>query len=163
MAILLKEEGLFERSQIYATDFNNESLDTARQGVYALGKMKKFTASHGQSDPKGSFSDHYHAQYGSAKMADALRERLTFANHNLVTDEVFGEMNLIVCRNVLIYFNKDLQNRVLKLFLNSLCHRGYLCLGSKESLSHTEVADEFETVSGKERIFRRRGVARHGQ
>jgi len=158
MAITLEEEGLRQRTQIYATDFNNESLDKAREGIYSLSKMKQYMTSHGNSAPKGSFSEHYHARYDSAKMSDSLRENLTFANHNLVTDGAFGEMNMIVCRNVMIYFNKDLQNRVLKLFRDSLCHRGYLCLGSKESLSLSEVAPDFEVVPERERIYRKRGV-----
>ncbi len=158
MAIMLEEEGLYQRAQIYATDFNNESLDKAKEGIYPLDRMKKFMASHNKSAPKGSFSDYYHAKYRSAKMSDTLRERITFANHNLVTDGVFGEMNLIVCRNVLIYFDKALQNRVLTLFRDSLAHRGFLCLGSKESLDFSAVAREFEAASKKERIFQKRGV-----
>jgi chemotaxis protein methyltransferase CheR len=159
MAIALSEEGLFERSRIYATDFNNESLDIARRGVFPLERMKRFTDSHNRSGPTGSFSDYYHAGYDSAKMSDALKERITFANHNLVTDGVFGEMNMIVCRNVLIYFDKQLQNRVLKLFRESLCHRGFLCLGMKESLQFSDVAGDFEEVARRERIFRKRTAA----
>jgi chemotaxis protein methyltransferase CheR len=156
MAIMLKEEGLYDRVQIYATDFNNEAIDKAREGIYPLGKMKKFMANHNKTAPKGSFSEYYHAKYNRAKMSDSLKENITFANHNLVTDGVFGEMNVIVCRNVLIYFDKDLQNRALKLFRDSLCNRGFLCLGSKESLQFTDIAQEFEDVSKKERIFRKR-------
>lgn len=158
MAVLLKEEGLLEKTQIYGTDYNNESLDTARDGIYALDRMNKFTANYMRTAPKGSLSDHYHARYEAAKMSDVLRERITFANHNLVIDGVFGEMNVIVCRNVLIYFNKELQNRVLNLFEDSLCHRGFLCLGSKESLKFSTVAEGFVEVSRKERIFRRTRV-----
>ena len=116
-------------------------------------------ANHNQSAPKGSFSDYYHARYNQASMCDKLKKRITFANHNLVTDGVFGEMNVIVCRNVLIYFDKDLQNRVLNLFKESLCHRGFLCLGTKESLRFTQVAQAFEKVSPKYRIFRKCGIA----
>ncbi len=163
MAIMLKEEGLYQRSQIYATDFNNESLDKAREGIYPLDKMKKFMANHNKSEPKGSFSDYYHARYDAAKMSDALKEHITFANHNLVTDGVFGEMNVIVCRNVLIYFDKDLQNRVLGLFRDSLCSRGFLCLGSKESLRFSEVAQEFEDISKKEKVFRKRVIPVPGE
>lgn len=162
MAILLEEEGLYQRAQIYATDFNNASLDTAKEGIYPLDRMQKFMANHNKSSPKGSFADYYHASYDAAKMSDSLREGITFANHNLVTDGVFGEMNVIVCRNVLIYFDKNLQDRVLKLFRDSLCHRGFLCLGSKESLQFSEVAEEFEVVSDRQRIFRKRGVPKPG-
>ncbi len=160
MAIVLKEEGLYQRSQIYATDYNDDSLGKAREGIYPVEKMKKFLAGYNKSAPKGSFSDYYHARYDSARMSDTLREHITFANHNLVTDGVFGEMNLIVCRNVLIYFDKDLQNRVLGLFRDSLCHRGFLCLGSKESLNYSEVRTDFEEIARKERIFRRCPVER---
>ncbi len=163
MAIVLDEEGLYARTQIYATDFNNESLDRARAGIYPLDRMKAFMANHSKSAPKGSFSDYYHAKYEAAKMSDGLKEHITFANHNLVTDGVFGEMNVVVCRNVLIYFDKELQNRVLGLFRDSLCHRGFLCLGSKESLQFTQVAGAFEPLSGKERIFRKCGMARPGR
>ena len=159
MAILLKEADLYQRSRIYATDFNNESLHKAREGIYPLKKMKTYMDNYNRSNPKASFSDYYHAGYHSAKMLEELQKRITFANHNLVTDGVFGEMNLIVCRNVLIYFDKDLQNRVLRLFRASLCHRGFLCLGSKESLRFSEVADDFEVVSQKERIFRKRRLS----
>jgi chemotaxis protein methyltransferase CheR len=159
MAILLKEEGLVKRSRIYATDFNNESLHKAKEGIYPLKKMKTYLDNYNRSGPKASFSDYYHVGYESAKMIETLREGITFANHNLVTDGVFGEMNLIVCRNVLIYFDKDLQNRVLRLFRASLCHRGFLCLGSKESLRFSEVADDFEIISRTGRIFRKRRLS----
>jgi chemotaxis protein methyltransferase CheR len=159
MAIMLKEEGLYKRSQIYATDFNNESLDKAKEGIYDLDRMKKFMGNYNKTKPKASFSDYYHARYEAAKMSDSLKEHITFANHNLVTDGVFGEMNLVLCRNVMIYFNKDLQNRVLRLFRDSLCHRGFLCLGTKESLLFSDVAEEFEDVSEKQRVFRKRGGA----
>lgn len=159
MAILLKEEDLYQRSRIYATDFNNESLYKAKEGIYPLNKIKTYMENYNRSNPKASFSDYYHAGYKSAKMLEDLKKGITFANHNLVTDGVFGEMNLIVCRNVLIYFDKDLQNRVLRLFRASLCHRGFLCLGSKESLRFSEVADDFEVVSKKEKIFRKRRLS----
>ena len=155
MAILLEEAGLYPRSQIYATDYNNESLDKAKEGIYPLEKMKHYTANYNKSAPQGFFSNYYHAKYDLAKMSETLKRNITFANHNLVTDQVFGEMNLIICRNVLIYFNKDLQNRVLRLFRESLAHRGFLCLGSKESLSFSDVADDFEVIAKRERIFRK--------
>ena len=158
MAILLKEEGLYQRCQIYATDFNNESLDKAKEGTYDLSLMKTYLNNYNKSSPKSSFSNYYHAKYDSAKMSDELKENITFANHNLVTDGVFGEIHLIICRNVLIYFDTDLKNRVLKLFRDSLVHRGFLCLGSKESLTLSTVSNDFEGVSKKERIFRAIGV-----
>ncbi len=154
MAILLKEEGLYDRSQIYATDYNNQSLQTAREGVYPIDGIRAYTANYQAAGGTASFSDYYHAKYGSAKMDDALRRNVTFAHHNLVTDGVFGEMNLIVCRNVLIYFDATLQDRVLSTFCESLCHRGFLCLGNKESIEFSAVGDRFDTIDAKQRIFR---------
>jgi len=158
-AILLKEEGLYERAHIYATDYNNQSLETARQGVYPVERIQTYTANYNAAGGKASFSNYYHAKYNSAKISEALRENVTFAYHNLVTDGVFGEMNLIVCRNVLIYFDNILQDHVLSLFYNSLRHRGYLCLGTKETTEFSAVSDRFETVTGKERVFRAVGQA----
>ena len=154
MAILFKEEGLYDRTQFYATDYNSQSLEIARQGMYPLDNIRAYTANYNAAGGKASFSDYYHAKYGSAKMNEALKENITFAYHNLVTDGVFGEMNLIVCRNVLIYFDSSLQDRALSLFCDSLCHRGYLCLGTKETIEFSAVSDRFETVAGKDRIFR---------
>jgi chemotaxis protein methyltransferase CheR len=154
MAILLKEEGLYDRAQLYATDYNNQSLEIARRGMYPLDNIRAYTANYNASAGKGSFSDYYHAKYGSAKMNEALKKNITFAHHNLVTDGAFGEMNLIVCRNVMIYFDKTLQDRVLSLFRDSLCHRGYLGLGTKETIQFSAVRDQFETVAAKDRVFR---------
>ena len=159
MAILLEEEGLYDRAQIYATDCNNNSLEIARQGVYALNDMRTYTGNYNAAGGKASFSDYYHARYGSAKISGGLKRNITFAHHNLVTDGVFGEMNMIVCRNVLIYFDNTLQDRVLSLFCDSLCHRGFLCLGTKETIAFSSVSERFEMVTGKtgagkERIFR---------
>ena len=154
MAILLKEEGLYDRAHIYATDCNNHSLEIARQGVYALDSIQTYTGNYNAAGGGASFSDYYHAKYGSAKISDGLKKNITFAHHNLVTDGVFGEMNMIVCRNVLIYFDNALQDRVLTLFRDSLCHRGFLCLGTKETIDFSSARDCFETVDGKQRIFR---------
>ncbi len=154
MAILLVEEGLYDRAQVYATDYNNHSLDVARQGVYPLENIRTYTANYNAAGGEASFSDYYHAKYGSAKMNESLKQNITFAHHNLVSDGVFGEMNVIVCRNVLIYFDKALQDRVLSLFCDSLCRRGFLCLGTRETVEFSAVRDRCETVSGKDRIFR---------
>jgi chemotaxis protein methyltransferase CheR len=156
MAIVLHEEGLLNRTQIYATDFNNESLDTARNAIYPLDKIRGFLSNYNATEPKGVFSDYYLANDRAAIMLDALQRQITFANHNLVTDGVFGEMNIILCRNVLIYFDKTLQDRVLGLFRDSLIPGGYLCLGPKESLQFARVAQDFEAVADRMRIFRRR-------
>ncbi len=154
MAILLKEEGLYDRAQIYATDYNNRCLDIARQGVYPLENIRAYTASYQAAGGRRSFSDYYHAKYGSAKIHGSMKSHVTFAHHNLVTDGVFGEMNLVVCRNVLIYFDNVLQDRVLSLLADSLCHRGFLALGTKETVDFSAVRGRFETVARKERIFR---------
>ncbi|WP_232846995.1 CheR family methyltransferase [Shewanella nanhaiensis] len=155
MAIMLKEEGLLDRTRIYATDYNNHSLDIAEKGIYPAEKMKGYTESYITAGGKASFADYYLAKFGSAKMVESLKEHITFANHNLMKDQPFAEMHLIVCRNVLIYFNPKLQDRVLTLFKDSLISRGFLLLGDKETLDFSQVKPSFETFSKEERIFRR--------
>ena len=156
MAILLKEEGLYEKSNLFGTDFNDSALAQAKEGIYPAGKMKLFTKNYQQAGGTVSFAQYYHANYESAVMDGALKKRITFANHNLVTDGVFGEMHLIFCRNVIIYFNKDLQNRTLRLFTDSLVRGGFLCLGNKEDLLFTKVRDEYEVIDEKAKIFRKK-------
>ena len=156
LAILLKEEGLYDRSQIYATDFNQVVLEKAKEGIYPVDHIKDYSINYQKAGGRGSLGDYYTAKYSSVILDRQLKERIVFADHNLVTDTVFGEMNMIVCRNVFIYFNKELQNRVIGLFMKSLRAGGFLCLGSKESLRFSKYSDAFETVGGKERIFRKR-------
>ncbi|MDP2560908.1 protein-glutamate O-methyltransferase CheR [Psychrobium sp. 1_MG-2023] len=155
MAIMLHEEGLLKRTRIYATDYNNRSLEVAQQGIYPVEKMQEFTANYHEAGGKGSLADYYQAKYEYAKINDIFNASITFANHNLVKDQVFAQMNLIVCRNVLIYFDQHLQDQVLTLFANSLVHRGYLVLGDKETLALSKVQDEFECVSYEQRIYRK--------
>jgi len=155
LAILLEEEGLFKRATIYATDFNDSSLAKAREGIYPLDQVKAATKSYQESGGKASFSEYYHADYGAAAMDGSLKKRITFANHNLATDNSFGEMHLVFCRNVLIYFNRDLQNRALKLFTESLVHGGFLCLGTKEALQFTDVYGDYEPVDEKAKIYKK--------
>ncbi len=155
LAILLQEEGFYDRCQIYATDYNKRSLVIAKDGIYPLNKIKNYTANYNNSGPKASFADYYHAKYDSAKMNDNLKKNIVFSPHNLASDSAFGEMNLILCRNVLIYFDKQLQNRVLELFEESLCAGGFLCLGAKESLQFSSMVDKFAPVSQKGNIFRK--------
>lgn len=155
MAILLHEEGFLERARIYATDFNKHSLDIAEKGVYPMKNMEAYSTNYRNVDGRGYFEEYYSDGYGHAKMKDFLKERITFSYHNLVTDGVFGEMNLVCCRNVLIYFDKTLQNRVLKLFTNSLRHGGFLCLGSKETLNFTDVKRYYEPIEARQRIYRK--------
>lgn len=155
MAILLKEEGLLERSLIYATDINPQSLERARQGVYTMDSIRSYTESYQKAGGKRQFSDYYTAAYDAVLMDKSLREHVTFADHSLATDSVFAETQLISCRNVLIYFDRALQDRAIGLFHESLGHRGFLGLGSKESLDFTSFADQFEPVSKRERVFRK--------
>lgn len=155
MALLLHEENFLDRARIYATDFNKHALDRAQKGVYALKDMPVYEANYRAAGGKGNFSDYYSAAYDHVKMKDFLGEHITFSYHNLVTDGVFGEMNIICCRNVLIYFDRILQDRVLGLFADSLRHGGFLCLGSKETLNFSTVKNLFEAVDGKQRIFKK--------
>ena len=156
MAILLKEEGLYDRSQIYATDFNQVVLQKAKEGIFPIENIKEYTVNYQKAGGKESFSGYYTAKYDSAIINQALKKNILFADHNLVTDGVFGEMNLILCRNVLIYFDKTLQNRVIGLFYDSLCRNGFLCLGSKESLMFSEYKSAFEDVVKEEKIYRKK-------
>ena len=155
LAILLHEEGLLERSLIYATDINPESLDAARRGVFPLDRMRLYTENYQKSGGKRAFSDYYTAAYGGALFERFLTENVTFADHSLATDSVFSETHFVSCRNVMIYFNRRLQNRVLGLFHESLCHRGFMALGSKESIDFSSYANRFESVARRERIFRK--------
>lgn len=156
MAILLKEEGLYKRSQIYATDFNENILKKAGEGIYPIDLMKGYTYNYQKAGGKKAFSDYYTAKYESVIFEKSLRKNIIFAEHNLVTDRVFGEMNLIVCRNVLIYFNRELQRRVIRLFMESLVPGGFLCLGSKETLRFSGYADRFDTVAESEKIYKKK-------
>ena len=156
MAILLKEEGLYDRSQIYATDFNQVVLQKAKEGIFPIENIKEYTVNYQKAEGKESFSSYYTAKYDSVIINQALKKNILFADHNLVTDGVFGEMNLILCRNVLIYFDKTLQNRVIGLFYDSLCRNGFLCLGSKESLMFSDYKSGFEDVVKEEKIYRKK-------
>jgi chemotaxis protein methyltransferase CheR len=156
MAILLKEEGLLERSVIYATDINQKALQSAREGVFPIDLMKEYTANYQKSGAKRSFSEYYVAKYDSALLDKSLKQNIVFSIHNLATDQSFNEFQLILCRNVLIYFNQSLQNKVIGLFYESLCPFGFLALGNKESLLFSDNQKDFEDVDRKERIFMRR-------
>lgn len=155
MAIMLKECGLYERCQIYATDFNSNIIIKAKEGIYSLESMKEYTKNYNLAGGTHPFSDYYIAKYDNAIMKMDLKRKIVFAEHNLVTDGSFGEMNLIICRNVLIYFDRTLQNRVDRLFMDSLGKGGYLCLGSKETLSYSDVVENFETVSEEFKVYRK--------
>jgi chemotaxis protein methyltransferase CheR len=154
-AIVLQEEDLYARATIFATDFNDLALKQAREGIYPIEDIRQHAENYKRAGGTRSFSDYYHAQYESAIMRQSLKKNITFANHNLATDSIFSEMHLIVCRNVLIYFDKQLQNRVLRLFADSLPHGGYLCLGNKETIQFSEVQDMFRVIDGREKIYQK--------
>ena len=156
LAIVLKEADLYDQSTIYATDYNDLVLQKAREGIYDLESMKLFTKNYQDSGGKSSLSEYYHAEYGAIVMDKGLRRNITFANHNLVTDSVFSETHLILCRNVLIYFDRELQDRVLELFSDSLVRGGFLCLGSKESVQFSAVKDDFKIFDEKSRIYQKK-------
>ena len=159
MAILLKEEGLYGRSRLYATDMNETVLRRARAGIFPLKAMRQYTADYLKAGGTAAFSEYYTADYESAVFRPDLRENMIFAQHNLVTDGAFNEFQVIFCRNVMIYFNRDLQARVHDLFLQSLVRRGYLCLGAKETLRYTPYEALYEEVDPVEKIYRRASTA----
>jgi len=153
LAILLKEEQLLNRSIIYATDINQRSLQIAKEGVYAVENMKAYTANYQKSGGTGSFSEYYKSKYNSVMFDKSLKQNIVFAPHNLAVDKSFNEFQLIICRNVLIYFNQDLQKKVIDLFYESLCPFGFLGLGNKESLLFSVKRKHLGEVDRKEKIF----------
>ena len=155
LAILLREEGLLDRALIYATDINPESLEKARQGIFSLESIRGHTRNYQKAGGKRAFSDYYTAAYGAARFDPSLCADVIFADHSLATDSVFAETHLVSCRNVLIYFNRALQDRALGLFHESLCHRGFLGLGAKESIDFSSYAGRFDTLARAERVFRK--------
>jgi chemotaxis protein methyltransferase CheR len=155
LAIMLEEEGLYERSRIYATDMNGDALDKAKAGIFPLARMREYTQNYLHAGGARSFSEYYTANYDAALFEPKLRRNVLFAQHNLATDTSFSEFNLILCRNVLIYFDRTLKERVFKLFGDSLASLGVLCLGRRESLRFTAVETEYEEFDSKERIYRR--------
>ena len=155
IAIVLAEEGLLDRSLIYATDINPKALGIARAGVYPIERVAQYSANYLAAGGKGSLSDYYHAAYDSAVFDRALRQRVLYADHSLATDSVFSEVHFVSCRNVLIYFDRNLQDRALTLFRDALVRRGYLGLGSRESLHFSRLAPGFAEVPGRQRIYRK--------
>jgi chemotaxis protein methyltransferase CheR len=146
MAILLKEEGLLDRSIIYATDFNQIVLKQASDAIYPLDKIKEYTENYFKANGKASFSDYFTVEYGSALINKNLKKNIVFSDHNLVNDGVFAEVNMIFCRNVLIYFDRELQNKVFKLFYESLIPGGILCLGTKETLFYSDNKKDYKQL-----------------
>jgi chemotaxis protein methyltransferase CheR len=155
MAILLEEEGLYERARIYATDINEVVLQQAKTGIFPIDRMQEYTENYIKAGGKRSFSEYYTAKYDGAIFDSSLSRNVVFSQHNLVTDRSFSEFNVILCRNVLIYFDKPLQTRVHGLFYESLVTFGVLCLGSKESLRFSDFEQCYEQLSGSEKIYRK--------
>jgi chemotaxis protein methyltransferase CheR len=159
IAILLREEGLLARTLIYATDINPHALHQAEAGVYDVDRIAGFTENHRRSGARTSLSDYYTAAYGRAVFDKTLRTHIVYSDHSLATDSVFAEVQLASCRNVLIYFNRELQDRAVGLFRDALCRKGFLGIGSKESLRFSPHADAFDDFVREDRIFRKRDAA----
>lgn len=159
LAILFREEGLEERTIFYGTDINAEALKRAEAGVYEASRVPLFTENHRKAGGKSSLSDYYTAAYGHAVLDKALRRRAVFSDHSLASDSVFAEVQLVSCRNVLIYFERELQDRAVGLFKDSLVRKGFLGLGSRESLRFSAHAAAFTEFAREERIYQKRGAA----
>lgn len=155
MAILLREEGLSPRCRVYATDLNAEVLSRAKAGIFPLALLQEYTANYLEAGGTGSLSEYYTAKYGNVIFQRSLSENIVFAQHNLVTDSSFNEFHVILCRNVLIYFNEALTARVHRLLFESLAPSGFLVLGNRESVKHTPHVTCYEEFDGHERIYRR--------
>jgi len=154
MAILLKEEGIYDKCRIYATDMDGIVLQKAKEGIYSVENIKEYTLNYNKAGGLKSFSDYYIAKYDYAILDQDLKKNILFSSHNLATDYSFGEMDIIICRNVLIYFEQKLQERVIKLFKDSLCKKGFLCLGLKETIRVSEYTDDFDNVVANQKIYR---------
>lgn len=161
LAILLQEEDLLERSVIYATDINAQALKMAEQGIYHIDRAERFSKNYIKSGGKYSLSEYYVAKYENIVFDKKLRKNIVFADHSLATDSVFAEIHFISCRNVLIYFDSELQERAIQLFNNSLCHRGFLGLGARESIRFTEQFNNFDEFSLKEKIYQKKMFSHH--
>jgi chemotaxis protein methyltransferase CheR len=155
LSILLQEENLLDRSFIYGTDISQQAINTAKKGVYTMAKMKSYTENYNRVGLNSKFSDHYTAMYDAAIINNEYRNNVLFSNHNLVSDNVFNEFQLICCRNVLIYFDKELQRRVLNVFYESLSLFGFLCLGTKESLYRQEINANFKVINKSLNIYQK--------
>jgi len=155
VAIVLQEENLYERATIYATDFNQQALVQAKEGIFSDKMIREYSINYIKSGGKRALSDYYTSRYENVIMNKALKKNIVWANHNLVTDRVFAEAHLILCRNVLIYFNKDLQNKVQKIFFNSLVKGGVLCLGARESLRFGDFEQKYSELDKTQKIFKK--------
>jgi chemotaxis protein methyltransferase CheR len=155
LAILLQEAGVYDRTRIYATDINDTVLDRARRGVFPLEKMREYTQNYISAGGERAFSEYYLAKYDGAQFQRSLVENVVFAQHNLVSDRSFNEFNVIVCRNVMIYFDRALQDRVHRLFYESLMTFGVLALGAKESIRFSHFEDRYEDLDEGERLYKK--------
>ncbi|PAW94267.1 chemotaxis protein CheR [Mucilaginibacter sp. MD40] len=157
LAILLNEEKLLKRSFIYGTDINTEVLNYAKKGIYSLRKIKSYAENYLFTGLPGSLTDHFTMMYDAAAIHSELKQNTLFSVHNLISDTVFNEFQLISCRNVFIYFETELQHRILDLFYNSLCPLGYLCLGNKETIRSDIFRKKFKVINQKENIYQKIG------
>jgi chemotaxis protein methyltransferase CheR len=156
LAVLLREEALLDRTLIYATDVDPDALRRAELGIFELDRVAAFSAAYAAAGGRGSLSDHYTAAYQAVRFDPALRARIVFTDHSLATDQVFAEVQLITCRNVLIYFDAELQDRAVGLFREALCHKGALGLGMGETLRFSAHAAAFAPLDAQVRLYRRR-------
>lgn len=159
LAILFREEGLEPRTMFYATDVNADALKRAEAGVFAVERLAEFSTNYQKAGGRASLSDYYTAAYGAAAFDKGLRQRVVFSDHSLVSDSVFAEVQLVSCRNVLIYFDRPLQDRAIGLFRDSLTRNGFLGLGAKETLRFSAQSDAFKEFARAERIYQRRAEA----
>lgn len=155
MAILLKEAGIYNRCQIYATDYNEKVIQKAKTGIYELSQMQDYTKGYMQAGGEHAFSDYYLANNGKAMMIQELKENISFFTHNMVSDHIMGEMDVIICRNVFIYFSRSLQNEVATKFNQAIRKEGFICLGNKESLEHTSIVKHYEKVAEEVKIYKK--------
>jgi chemotaxis protein methyltransferase CheR len=160
LAIILQEENLLPKTRIYATDINKNVLKIAKQGIYSNREMALYERNYREAGGEANLSEYYTSKYGSVIFDKSLSKNIVFADHNLVTDGVFAEINLVFCRNVLIYFDKYLQNKVLALFTNSLSKRGFLCLGTKESLQFSDFEPNYAVIDKKMKIYKKLAVSK---
>ena len=155
LAILMNEAGLRKKSFIYGTDINTEMLKESRKGIYSLKKIKSYAENYQYSGLKGSLTDHFTIMYDAATVHSELKHNTLFSVHNLVSDTVFNEFQLITCRNVFIYFETELQEKILELFYNSLAPLGFLCMGSKETIRSDKFKKKFRVINSKENIYQK--------
>ena len=155
MAILLHEEGLLDRSRVYATDMNELALQRAKEGIFPLDRMQEYTQNYLRAGGAASFSEYYTAMYGGAQLSRHLLRDIVFSQHNLVTDRSFAEFHVVLCRNVLIYFDRTLQARVHALLFDSLATFGVLALGAKESLRFSAFEPCYEVLDASAKLYRK--------